>query len=380
MQVVPFSTFLCKVASRCNLDCDYCYVYHHIDQSWRVQPRRMTLETSAQIARRINEHARAHGLSNIALTLHGGEPLLTGVDHLERLCTTIREHTPDVHVHFSLQTNGVLFDQKALEFCLKWQIRVGLSFDGPRQINNRHRLDFRGRSSFDAVEKALILLTSEAGRTIWSGFLAVLDIQNDPLEVYSYLQSFRPPGLDFLLPLCHHDIRPPGKESTLDTTPYADWLLVIFDEWYRKRPQPIEIRRFRDTISQFLGGTNTCEEMGLAPVNFIVIETNGDIRAVDSLKITYPHADDLGLNVFEHDFDEALRSPKISERQQGIAVLCPTCQHCELVRTCGGGYYPHRYSSANGFQNPSVYCADLKKLIRVIQARVKADLNPGVHM
>jgi len=50
-------------------------------------------------------------------------------------------------------------------------------------------------------------------------------------------------------------------------------------------------------------------------------------------------------------------------------VLGPTCQACDLVRVCGGGYLPHRYSAANGFANPSVYCADLQHVIQHIQHR-----------
>jgi uncharacterized protein len=376
MQAVPFSTFLCKVAARCNLDCDYCYVYHHADQSWRTQPHKMSLETAAQLGTRINEHALAHGLKAVAVTLHGGEPLLATVEYLHRLCTTIRTHAPDVFVSFSLQTNGTLFDQAALDLCLEWHMRVGLSFDGPRFVNDRHRLDHAGRSSFAAVERALTLLTSDAGRQIWSGFLAVLDLRNDPLAIYSYLKSFRPPALDFLMPLCHYDVRPSGKERALDTTPYADWLLQIFEVWYQERPQQVEIRRFHDIISLLLGATYSYEELGLTPVNFIVVETDGELKAVDSLKITYPGADVLGLTLFEHSFDDALRHPAIVERQVGQTALCTTCQQCDLVNVCGGGYYPHRYSQANGFQNPSVYCADLTKLIRTLHARITADLKP----
>jgi len=376
MQAVPFTTFLCKVAARCNLDCDYCYVYHHADQSWRTQPYKMSLETAVQLSKRINEHALTHRLKKVSVTLHGGEPLLATIDYLRQLCTAIRKHTPDVFVGFSLQTNGTLFDQAALDFCLEWQIRVGLSFDGPRFANDRHRLDHAGRSSFAAVERALTLLTSDAGRRVWSGFLAVLDLRNDPLEIYSYLKSFRPPGLDFLMPLCHYDVRPPSKEHTLDTTPYADWLLQIFEVWYQERsPQQVEIRRFHDIISLLLGATYSYEELGLSPVNFIVVETDGEIKAVDSLKITYSGADVLGLTIFEHSFDDVLLQPAMIERQIGQAALCTTCQQCELVKVCGGGYYPHRYSKANGFQNPSVYCADLTKLIRTIQARITADLK-----
>src|SRR5260370_9606985 len=112
MHVTPFNTFLCKVASRCNLDCDYCYVYHHSDQSWRRQPQKMSLPTAMQLGKRINEHALMHRLDTVAVTLHGGEPFLASVDYLRQLSLTIRDHAPDVDCCFSVQTNGALFDLK----------------------------------------------------------------------------------------------------------------------------------------------------------------------------------------------------------------------------------------------------------------------------
>ena len=34
-----------------------------------------------------------------------------------------------------------------------------------------------------------------------------------------------------------------------------------------------------------------------------------------------------------------------------------------MVSSCGGGLYTHRHRAQNGFDNPSVYCADLLALI-----------------
>jgi uncharacterized protein len=59
--------------------------------------------------------------------------------------------------------------------------------------------------------------------------------------------------------------------------------------------------------------------------------------------------------------------------------LCAQCRGCPVRAVCGGGYLPHRYSSRNGFDNPSVYCRDLMKLIVHIQARVLTTLPHSVR-
>lgn len=265
----PIHLFICKVASRCNIDCDYCYVYHHIDQGWRQQPSRMSLTTAAQLGRRINEHAAHHQLPSIEVVMHGGEPLLVGPDYLRQWCDTIDAEIKETKVSFAMQTNGTLFDERALAFCLERNIKVGLSLDGPRSVNDLHRLDRKGRSSFEAVERALFLLSQGVGRSIWSGFLSVIDIRSDPLEVYSYLRSFNPKLIELLLPLGHYDLRPLGKDS-IESTPYADWMLAIFRQWYNERPQTTMIRRFRDVIALLAGATDSSEEWGVQPVDFAV--------------------------------------------------------------------------------------------------------------
>ena len=70
-------TVLLKVASRCNLDCSYCYVYNMGDESWRAMPKRMTPDTQERVAAQLGRLfvAQRHPF---AVVLHGGEPLLLG--------------------------------------------------------------------------------------------------------------------------------------------------------------------------------------------------------------------------------------------------------------------------------------------------------------
>ena len=110
--------------------------------------------------------------------------------------------------------------------------------------------------------------------------------------------------------------------------------------------------------------------LGLAPSSLAVIETDGAYEQVDSLKVAFDGAPATGLNVFEHALDLVEQHPGIVARQQGLAGLCQTCRECPVVTSCGGGLYAHRYRSPAGFANPSVYCADLLKLITHIKSRL----------
>jgi uncharacterized protein len=83
--VDAFRTFIVKTANRCNIDCDYCYVFHLADQTWRQLPARLSLDAARNAATRIAGHARAHRLPTVDIVFHGGEPLLVGPQHFEHL-------------------------------------------------------------------------------------------------------------------------------------------------------------------------------------------------------------------------------------------------------------------------------------------------------
>jgi uncharacterized protein len=373
---VPLSQFVLKVHSRCDLACDHCYVYESADQSWHGRPVAISDEVISRTAERIAQHAAAHRLPTVQVILHGGEPLLAGPARLRRVATELRSALTDIsRLDLRIHTNGVLLDEELCELFAEQDVRVGVSVDGDRAANDRHRRYANGRSSYDQVIRAIHLLQTARFRHLYSGLLCTIDIANDPLVVYDALMELDPPRIDFLLPHATWEnppARPPGADEA-----YADWLIAIFDRWLADG-RPVQVRTFDSIISTLTGGDSLTEALGLAPAVLAVIETDGSYEQVDSLKTAFDGAPVTGLSVFGDSLDAVAQHPGILARQQGLAGLCQTCQECPVVTSCGGGLYTHRYRAATGFANPSVYCADLLKLITHVSSCLPQPA-PGQH-
>ncbi|WP_329254141.1 FxsB family radical SAM/SPASM domain protein [Actinoallomurus sp. NBC_01490] len=369
----PFREFVLKIHSRCDLACDYCYVYAMADQSWRDRPLRMSSEVVAATASRIGEHVRSHGLTSIDVVLHGGEPLLAGPEAITETVTTIREAVgPGVEVRMALQTNGVRLAAH-LELLDRLGVHVGVSLDGDSVANDRHRRYAHGAGSYDTVA-ANVRLLSERHRHLFSGLLCTVDLRNPPLDTYAALLEFDPPAIDFLLPHGNWTAPPPGRHPGSAATPYADWLIEVFDHWYAAPRQETRVRLFGELMHLLLGGASASESVGLSPVTVVVVETDGSIEQSDILKSAYSGAPVTGLHVARDPFDAALALPSVAARQLGELALADDCRRCAVHRVCGAGLYAHRYRPGSGFANPSVYCPDLLRLISHMARVMETDL------
>jgi uncharacterized protein len=366
---VSISQYVLKVASRCDLACNHCYVYEHADQSWRVKPRFITQAIARQAARRISEHAQAHQLTTVHVVLHGGEPLLLRRDRLRGILSTLRSSIdPVARLDLRIHTNGVLLDKGLCALFAQYAVQVGVSLDGDRAANDRHRLFADGRTSYPQVRRALSLLRRPEYRHLYAGILCTVDLRNDPIAVYEALRAEAPPRIDLLLPHATWE-QPPYRPADADT-PYAAWLGRIHARWLADS-RPFAIRFFDSLLGAWQGRPSGSEAAGLDPVDLLVIETDGSWEQADSLKTAFDGAPETGMDIFSHSVDEAAAFTGVVSRQGGLAALCRTCRECPVVRACGGGLYAHRYSNENGFDNPSIYCNDLKKLIPAVIARAQ---------
>ncbi|HTJ72007.1 MAG TPA: FxsB family cyclophane-forming radical SAM/SPASM peptide maturase [Actinospica sp.] len=392
----PFRQFVVKVHSRCDLACDHCYMYEAVDQGWRRQPMVMSLDTAEALARRIADHAVEEKLDLVRVVLHGGEPLLAGVDRLREIIEALRApllalpKTP--RLDFRIHTNGVRLDEGFCDLFNAYSVKVGISLDGPKSANDRHRRYANGNSSHEQVLRALELLRSPRYRHLYAGILCTVDIANDPVEVYRAMAAERPPKIDLLLPHATWDSPPPrpdgiARPSTSSDPAYAKWMLAVHEAWTADG-RPFGIRFFDSIDSTLRGGQPLTEALGVAPSDVLVIETDGSLEQADSLKVAFDGAVDTGLRVQDDPLSAAAANAQVAARQNGPDGLSEQCRSCPVLATCGGGLFAHRYSSksaddfdpAAAFRNPSVYCADLLELIQTIQQTENNAMAPSEHL
>ncbi len=261
--LVPFREFVLKVHSRCDLACDHCYVYEHADQSWLTRPKVISDEAISWTARRLAEHATTHALPSVTVILHGGEPLLAGPARLRRVCEELGSALNGIaELDLRIHTNGVQLSPRYLDLFDEFHVRVGISLDGDRAANDRHRRYADGRSSHPMVLRAVELLREERYRHLDLGLLCTVDIHNDPVAVHDALAELEPPLVDFLLPHATWDEPPPRPDGS--PTAYAAWLLTVFDRW-TEQGRPMPVRMFASVLSSLSGGPGLTESLGLAP-------------------------------------------------------------------------------------------------------------------
>lgn len=359
-------TVLVKLASRCNLNCDYCYVYQMGNDAWRLQPKLMSFDTIEALGNNLAKLVQAQG-EPLSLVFHGGEPLLVGSERLERYCEELRKHVPEP-VGLHLQTNGVLLTDTILDICARYDVGISISLDGPQEVHDRHRPDRRGRASHANVMAALARVRAHpAGAKLLSGLLCVIDLQSDPLEVYDFFKSIEAPSVDFLYRDGNHDTLPFGKES-FASVEYGSWMVRMLDV-YLADPKPIRIRVLDDMLRLILGGRAVKEGVGEQDYGILVVETDGSITKNDTLK-SADAADQFSQRwSVDNDLVALTTSLPFLDYHKSQRPCASVCLACPELRICGGGMPTHRWSAERELNNPSVFCADQKHLIAAMRER-----------
>jgi len=360
--MIAIDTVLLKIASRCNLDCGYCYVYHMGDESWRRQPKRMSLDVVDMVADRLGALAEAQG-RGFSVVFHGGEPLLVGTAHFGRTCRTLkRSLPPDAALH--LQTNGVLLTEDVIAICAENDVGISVSVDGPAALHDRQRPDHRGQGSHARVVAAIErLIAHPAAKRLFTGVLAVVDPRSKPAEVYGYLKATGAPSVDFLYRDGNRDTLPFGKHSLLSTE-YGTWMSELLDV-YLADLAPTRIRVLDDMLKLLMGGRGRKEGVGIDAYGILVIDTDGSVNKNDTLKSAGEGSDrfSTGWSVLTDDLWDVVTTAEFEAYHGAQRPTAPDCLACRDLRVCGGGMPAHRWSDATGLSNPSVFCADQKRLI-----------------
>jgi uncharacterized protein len=363
---MQLDTVLLKVASRCNINCTYCYVYNQGDTGWQSMPKHMSLATVhdvlGQLAWLYEDQQRP-----FAIVLHGGEPLLLPRNIMEALLEGLADRLPS-SCGRAIQTNGTLIDDHLLGLCLRTHTTISVSLDGPAHVNDAFRVAFNGDGTYAGAIAGIdrIRRHPQAGQ-LFTGTLCVVDPHSDARRVYKFFKSLGVPSADFLFKDGNYAKLPPGK-AAIESTEYGEWLAAIWD-CYINDLDPPRIRVLDDFGRLLLGGSSVKEGCGQKTFGIAVIDTDGTITKNDTLKSTYDGADrfEKTWSVSHDRLSEIASSPEFIGYSQLQHPTSLVCQACPLLSVCGGGMPLSRWHPETGLANPSIYCADYKLVIGHIQ-------------
>ncbi|TRZ51833.1 MAG: His-Xaa-Ser system radical SAM maturase HxsB [Dehalococcoidia bacterium] len=146
------SLFIVVVTNKCNLKCRYCQT--HVEK-----PQDMSLE----VARRSLDIALASRNKTGTIEFQGGEPLLNWpvIEYLTEHSKKFNGDTKTLHVN--LVTNGLLLDNRKINFLKKHNVSICVSLDGPKNIHDKNRVmnNLHPKGSYNGTVKALKLLKSK---------------------------------------------------------------------------------------------------------------------------------------------------------------------------------------------------------------------------
>lgn len=244
------------------------------------------------------------------------------------------------------------------------KIPIGVSLDGPREVHDKRRRTKSGEGSFDLIVRN-IKTALKVG--LDPGALAVISPGVDGGAVYRFFENLGIKRISFLIPA--QNWKKPIFPSGSGKTPIADYLIPAFDAWLASEKTKIRVYLFDATIRAIYGLHPGLALIGGTPAEWIVFTPDGSVEMGDCYGIC-----DF-KTVWRKDPLDAIRIAEQSElyRLQKTGGFIPSrggCRECPVVEICKGGFLPHRYSNENGFDNPSYYCADLKKIFTHISSRV----------
>jgi len=362
----PYLGVMFKPASAdCNLACSYCY-YRPVERLYG-HPRAPRMDIA--VVEAACDQYLALKPRELKFGWQGGEPTLMGLDFFRQVVRVQRERSRNGRFANTLQTNGVLLDDEWCRFLKENGFLVGLSVDGPPEMNRFRR--FRdGRPTHQRAMRALDLLREHE---VDFNVLIVISTANaeHPREVFRFLVENE---LRFaqLIPCTEPSAGGQGlTKYSITAEQYGDFMLSFFDAWVENDDPGYYVRRIDNWLHVFFGlEPEMCEYRGDCS-NLLTIEYNGDVYPCDFfVERRYR----LG-NVLSETLEQMLRGKTFRQFVRATRRRPAACRDCQWLAVCHGGCYRHRDKLGIGPDDKPYLCEANKRIFAHVFGRFQELLS-----
>jgi uncharacterized protein len=365
--VPRIQSLLIKPASAvCNLDCSYCFYLDRDADPYKALPaRRMTNDTLERLA----DSYLFYSYPQSIFAFQGGEPTLAGLPFFEQLVKFQQQYGRNGQsVSNAMQTNGVLLDQNWCDLFRDTNWLLGVSLDGPEDINDKYRYNKEGHGTWKRVMQSIELLQKNK---VEFNILCVLSQANveKPRELYRFYRSLGVDNVQYI-PLAEFDGAGNALPYTITAEQYGRFLCETFDVWW---PDRRKMRvRFFDNIAEALAGQKpgTCT-MHETCDSYVVVEYNGDVYPCDFF---VEGSWKLG-NITLDSWPEIARRTRRYSFAAKKTLAHPECQVCEYQSICHGGCPKSRQGPNGRFEDLDYFCQAYKMIYAKSAGPLRAELK-----
>jgi uncharacterized protein len=178
------------VTERCNLRCRYCL--HAADLGWVRGHGERSLPVATALAAVAYFLDRAQSSEPPVISFYGGEALLEP-ELIGAVVAAARAHPRGAAVQFSIDSNGVLLDDRIIDLAVRERMFLQVSLDGPASEHDRHRVDAGGRPTHARIEAGLDrLLSRDPSAADRLSLMVTLAPPVDVAAVAAYFADFPP--------------------------------------------------------------------------------------------------------------------------------------------------------------------------------------------
>ncbi|MHA1819258.1 MAG: radical SAM protein [Promethearchaeota archaeon] len=391
------------VSFRCNLDCKYCY-YKTLGEDFKEFKKLFPIQdlenegdliegskiimNEAVLKRLIKDYLDLD-FSKKTFIWQGGEPLIAGLSFFKRVKDYQNQYAnylerrsgKYIKVINIIQTNGTLINEKWARFFKENDILVGISLDGPKNINDQFRI-FKTQKTrktrkkahgnmvtFDKIINGVRMLNANE---VDYNFLIVLHKYNIHYirEIYNFFKNYelfqhkKPLYLQFIpaFSISSTDNKKgrllKSKDNRIDREyvhveeysisreEYLEALIDLFDLWRGEDFKNISIRFFDSILNIYAGHNPTECWQNKECSNYLLVEFDGSVFPCDFFV------------KFEWKLGNILNNPLNdlwAKRKEGFSSikknLDEVCKRCLWKHLCYGGCIKNRPYTLEKIQN-----------------------------
>ena len=349
----------------CNFKCKYCYLTDETKVSHKLD---VTLAKSA--LQQIKESRIANSIQKLTVIWHGGEPLLWGIDNYRDIFEFMEREFKDIEYKNSMQTNLSLINEKFIDLFLKYNVHVGFSLDGTKDIHDLQRVNHEGKGTFDTIMEK-VTLCRDKGLSMGCIVVATKKHIGKISELYDFMCNS---NINFKFnPLFNAGEAAKNEdEFSLSPDEYAKMSIELFDLWFYDKKHQNRNSTFIEIASNIitrrpsgcLFGKN-CQK------NFMAISPNGDVFPCGRF-CDYDFAEYSYGNLNEVKLIDILPRIKKSDFYKRYEYIeASSCKRCEFFDICHGGCMHDGFVESGNLKSKTFLCGAYKQIFTHIQKRLK---------